>query len=181
MLDELRPEQAGGAHLRHFHEEIHADRPEEREARREAVDIEAGGDAGPHIFEPVGQRIGEFEIGGRSGLLHVIARDRDRVEFRHLLAGIGEDVGDDAHRLPGRIDIGVAHHEFLENVVLDCAREFLGHHALFLARHDIERQYRQHRAIHRHRDAHLVERDAVKERAHVEDRIDGDTRHADIA
>ena len=37
---------AGGAHLRDFHEEVHADRPEEREARREGVDVDAGGDAG---------------------------------------------------------------------------------------------------------------------------------------
>ena len=42
LLHQLRPEQARGAQLRHLHEEVHADRPEERQARREAVDVEPG-------------------------------------------------------------------------------------------------------------------------------------------
>ena len=81
----------------------------------------------------------------------------------------------------GRIDIGVAHHEFFEDVVLDRARQFGVRHALFLGRDDIEREHRQHRAVHGHRHAHLVERDAGEQRAHVVDRVDGDARHADIA
>ena len=80
-----------------------------------------------------------------------------------------------------RVDIGVAHHEFFEDVVLDGARQLLLRHALFLGRDDIERQHGQHRAVHGHRHAHLVERDAGEQRAHVVDRIDGDARHADIA
>ena len=38
-LDELRPEQARRAHLGDLHEEVHADRPEERQPRRELVDV----------------------------------------------------------------------------------------------------------------------------------------------
>ena len=123
VFDQLRPEQARGAHLGDLHEEIHADRPEEGEARRERIDVEAGGDAGAHIFDAVGERVGELEVGGRARLLHVIAGDRDRIEFRHVLRGVGEDVGDDAHRGRGRIDVGVAHHELFEDVVLDGAGE----------------------------------------------------------
>ena len=81
----------------------------------------------------------------------------------------------------GRIDIGVAHHEFFEDVVLDRARQLRVRHALFFGRDDVERQHRQHRAVHGHRHAHLVERDAGEQRAHVVDRIDGDARHADVA
>ena len=54
-------------------------------------------------------------------------------------------------------------------------------HALFFRRDDIEREHRQHRAVHGHRHAHLVERDAGEQRAHVVDGIDRDARHADIA
>ena len=54
-------------------------------------------------------------------------------------------------------------------------------HALFLGRHDVEREHRQHRAVHGHRHRHLVERDAGEQRAHVVDRIDRDAGHADIA
>ena len=38
----------------------------------------------------------------------------------------------------------------------------------------------QHGAVHRHRHAHLVERDAVEELPHVVDRVDRDARHADV-
>ena len=53
--------------------------------------------------------------------------------------------------------------------------------ALLLARHDVERQHRQHRAVHGHRHRHLVERDAVEQHAHVVDRVDRHAGHADVA
>ena len=56
-----------------------------------------------------------------------------------------------------------------------------GAHALLLGRDDVEREDRQHRAVHRHRDAHLVQRDAVEQLAHVVDGVDRDARHADVA
>ena len=59
--------------------------------------------------------------------------------------------------------------------------ELLRRHALLLGRHDVERQHRQHRAVHGHRHDHLVERDAVEQRAHVVDRIDRHAGHADVA
>ena len=136
---------------------------------------------GAEIFDAVGQRIGELEVLRRAGFLHVIAGDRDGIVFRHLLRGIGEDVGDDPHRGRRRIDVGVAHHELFQNVVLNGARQFLRRHALFLGGGDEQRQDRQHRAVHGHRHAHLVERDPREQRAHVVDRIDRDAGHADIA
>ena len=181
LLHQLRPEQARGAQLRDLHEEVHADRPEEREPRRKTVDVEPGLLPGADVFDAVGERVGELEVLRRARLLHVIAGDRDRIVFRHLLGGVGEDVRDDAHRGRGRIDVGVAHHEFFEDVVLDRAGELFRRHALFLRRHDVEREHRQHRAVHGHRHAHLVERDAGEQRAHVVDRVDRDARHADIA
>ena len=81
----------------------------------------------------------------------------------------------------GRVDIGVAHHEFFEDIVLDGTRQLVVRHALFLGRDDIKRQNGQHRAVHGHRHAHLVERDAGKQRAHVVDGIDRHARHADVA
>ena len=179
-LDELGPEHAGRPHLRHFHEKVHADGPEERKPWREFVDGQTGRDTGPRILQPIGQRVGEFEIGGGSCLLHVIAGYRDRIELRHPLGCVSENIGDDFHRGGGRIDKGVPHHELLENVVLDRAAEFFGRNALFFTGHDIERHDRQDRAIHGHRHAHLVERNAVEQGSHVVDRIDGDTRHANV-
>ena len=83
-LDELGPQQAGGAHLGDLHEVVHADRPEERQPRRERVDVEAGRHAGAHVLDAVGQRVGELQVRRRAGLLHVIAGDGDGVELRHL-------------------------------------------------------------------------------------------------
>jgi hypothetical protein len=54
----------------------------------------------------------------------------------------------------------------------------LSGHALFLGRDDVAGEHRQHGAVHGHRHAHLVERDAVEQDLHVLDRID---RHAGLA
>ena len=95
--------------------------------------------------------------------------------------GEGENVGDDAHRGARRINIGVSDHELLENVVLDGARQRRHRNTLLLRRHDKQRQHRQHGAVHRHRHAHLVERDTVEQDLHVLDAIDRHARLADIA
>ena len=158
LLHQPRPQEPCGAQLGDLHEEVHPHRPEEGQARRELIDGEPRRDASANIFDAIGQRVSQLQILRRARFLHVIAGDGNRIELWHVLGGIGEDVGDDAHGMFGRVDIGVAHHEFFENVVLDRARELVLRHALFLRRHDIERQHRQHRAIHGHGYAHLVER-----------------------
>ena len=53
--------------------------------------------------------------------------------------------------------------------------------ALLVGRHDVERQHRQHRAVHRHRDRHRVQGDPVEEDLHVQDRVDRHARLADVA
>ena len=95
--------------------------------------------------------------------------------------GVLEDVRNDAHRRRRRIDVRIAHHELFEDVVLDGARELFRIDALLFRRNDVERENGQHGSVHRHRNAHLVERDAVEKDAHVLDGVDGDTGHADIA
>ena len=174
------PQGPRGAHLGDLHEEVHPDRPEEAQPRREVVDVEAGPDAGTEVLHAVGQRVGELEVGGRPGLLHVVAGDRDRVEPRHVLGGVAEDVTDDPHARRRRVDVGVADHELLEDVVLDGPRQLLGLDPLLLGRGDVERHDRQHRAVHGHADAHLVERDAVEQGARVVDGVDRHPGHPDV-
>ena len=126
----------------------------------------------------VGQRVRQLELLRRARLLHVVATDADGVEARHVLGGVRENVADDPHRRRRRVDERVAHHELLEDVVLDGARQLVLRHALLLCRHDVEGQHRQHRPVHRHADAHLVERDAFEQALHVLDAVDG---HASLA
>ena len=52
--------------------------------------------------------------------------------------------------------------------------------ALFFTRNDIERQHRQNGAVHGHGDAHLGKVNAVKQRAHVVDAVNGNARHANV-
>ena len=117
------PEQPRRAQLRHLHEEVHADAEEEGEAWRKGVDVEPLGAGGADIVHSVGEREGELLHRRRPGLVHVIARDRDRVEPGHVRRAILDDVGDDPHRGLGRVDIGVADRELLQDVVLDRAGE----------------------------------------------------------
>ena len=55
---------------------------------------------------------------------------------------------------------------------------FSGGDALLFGGDNVERHDRQHRAVHGHRHRHLLERNAVEENLHVENRIDG---HAGLA
>src|SRR5947209_8893725 len=57
ILDELRPDETRGAHLGDFHEKIHADRPEERQPRRELIDGEPRLQSGAEIFDAIGARV----------------------------------------------------------------------------------------------------------------------------
>ena len=125
VLHELRPENAAGPHLGDLHVVVHADGPEEGQARGKRVHVEAGSDGRAHVFDAVGERVAEFQVRRRAGFLHVIAGDRDRVEARHFFRRVADDVRDGAHRGFGRIDIGVPHHELFEDVVLDGAGELV--------------------------------------------------------
>ena len=180
LFYQLGPDHAGRAHLGDFHEEVHANRPEERQTRREFINRKTRRLTGARIFDAIGQRIGELKISRRTGFLHVIAGNRDRVEFRHVLRGKGKDVRNDAHRWFRRIDIGVAHHEFFQNVILNGARKLFVLHTLFFGSGNIKRHHRQNRAIHGHGNRHLIKRDAIKKGAHVIDAVNRHTGHADI-
>jgi hypothetical protein len=59
--------------------------------------------------------------------------------------------------------------------------ELVLRHPLLLGSDDVAGQYRQYGAVHRHRHAHPVERDAVEQDLHVLDAVDCDPRLADIA
>ena len=181
ILHDPTPQQARRAQLGHFQIEVHADRKEERQARRNAVHVQPALRRGAHVLHAVGQREGQFDglVGAR--LLHVVAGNRDAVELRHLGGCVRHDVRDHPHRGLGRVDVGVADHELLEDVVLDGAAELSLRDPLFLRGHHIAGQHRQHGAVHGHADRYLVERDAVEQDLHVLDRVDSDSGFADIA
>src|SRR5262245_18638092 len=177
---ERGPEQARRPQLRHLHVEAHADGEEERQPAREGVDVEPLGERRTHVLEAVRDGERQLQVARRPGLLHVVPGDRDRVEARHLLRGVLDDVRDDPHRGSWRVDVGVADHELLQDVVLDGPRQLRPRDALLLPGDDEARQDREHGTVHGHRHRHLVEWHAVEEDLHVLDGIDGDARLADV-
>ena len=110
----------------------------------------------------------------------MITTDTDAVETGHALGRIGDDVPDDAHRGFGRINIGVAHHVFFQNIVLNRSRQLLGLHALLFPGNDISREDRNHSAVHRHGYAHFFERDLIEKDLHILDRVNGHTGFSHI-
>ena len=51
----------------------------------------------------------------------MIAGNRNAVELRHVRAGVRDNVRNDPHRWFGRVNICVADHELLKDVVLNGA------------------------------------------------------------
>jgi hypothetical protein len=86
----------------------------------------------------------------------MVTGDTDAVELRHVLAGITEYIRNNPHARSGRIDVGIADHELLENVVLDGSSELVLLHALFLSRDDVQGHDREHGTVHGHRDADVA-------------------------
>ena len=98
----LRPELARGAELGDLLEEVAVRVEEERDPRREVVDVEAGVDAVLHVLDAVAQRERQLLQRRRARLADVIPAHRDRVPARHFLGAEREDVGDEPHRLARR-------------------------------------------------------------------------------
>ena len=97
------------------------------------------------------------------------------------MAAPGENVGDDAHGGAQRIDVSAARDIFLEDVVLHGAGEALEVRALLFGDGDVEREENRGGGIDGHRGGDSFERDAVEERLHVFEGINGDADFADFS
>ena len=140
LLHDPGPHPAGGPELGDLLEQLRPGGEEEREPRREVVDGQAAADGRLDVGDPVGQRERQL-LGGRGpGLAHVVAGDADRVPPRELARGELEDVRDQAHRGPRRVDPRPARDVLLEDVVLGGPRDAGAGDALLLGRRDVERE-----------------------------------------
>ena len=175
------PDAAGGAKLGDLFEKIVMRVEEEGEARGEAVDVEARVDGSLDVGDAVGQCEGDFLRGGRSRFAHVVAGDGDGVPLGQVLAGPGEDVGDDAHGVANGINIGAARNVLLKDVVLDGAGEFADIGAGAAGDGHVERKQNAGRGVDGHRGGNAVERDVGEETLHIFDGVDGDADFADFA
>ena len=181
VAHDVRPHPPRRAELRDLLEDVVVAVEEERQPRRELVDLEAGVDRGLHVGDRVAQGEGDL-LDGRAALLaEVIAGDRDRVPARDVLLAVGEQVRRQPHRALGRVDEVPARDVLLEDVVLGRAAQLVGRHALLLADERVEAQQHGRGRVDRHRRRDGVQRDPVERGAHVVDRVDRDAGAADLA
>ena len=151
---------------------------EERQLRREVIDVLARIAGGTDVGDAVGQ--GERDLLGRraSGFADVIAGDRNGVPARRPLPAKGEGVGDEPHGRRRRVDVGAAGDVLLQDVVLYRAGKLLGWDPLALRHRDVEAEQDGRGGVDGHRGRDAIERDPLKELLHVEDTRD---RHTDLA
>ena len=123
LAHERGPDPACRAELRDLREDVVVGVEEERETRREDVDLEAGGDRRLDVGDAVGEREPELLRRARAGLADVVAGDRDRVEARQPLVAVAEEVDRQAHRRARREDVVAARGVLLEHVVLHRAAQ----------------------------------------------------------
>ena len=167
LSHDLRPHAPGRAELRNLLQQIALGDEEEGQPPREAIDVEPRIDRRLHVGDSVGEGESQLLYGGRARLPHVIPADADRVPPGNALAAVPEDVGDQPHRLPGRVDVGPPRYVLLQYVVLDRPVELLGRDSLPSSDRDVERQQDGRRRVDRHRGADLGERYPVEQHLHV--------------
>src|SRR4029453_13976738 len=105
---------AGRLELGDLLEEIVVDVEEERQARREAVDVETPGQRRLHVAQAAGPGEGPPLPPRPSGLTDVIAGNRDGIETRNMLRGEFDHVGDDSNRRLRRTDPFLLSDELLQ-------------------------------------------------------------------
>ncbi len=154
---------------------------EEREPRRESIDVQPARHPAFDVREPVRERERKLLRRRRAGFADVIAGDRDRIPLRRVLRAPLEQVHDQAQRGLDRITPRVLRHVLLEDVVLHGAAKQLARHSLLLGRRHVEAEQDHRRPVDGHRRGDLVERDPLEQRLHVVQARDRDPGLADFA
>ena len=176
-----RPDAPRGAVLGDLLEEVDLGVEEEAQPRREVVDVEAALDGLLDVGQAVLDRERELLGGGRAGLADVVARHADRMPARHRLRAPLDHVAAQAHRRVDREAPLLLGDVLLEDVGLDRAAQPVGGDPPRLRGRDVEGEHHDGRRVDRHRDGDLAEVDAVEQRRHVVERVDGDALAADLA
>ena len=111
----------------------------------------------------------------------MVARDGNTIKPRHVFRGVSKNVGNQPHAGGRWIDVGIADHELLQDVVLDGSAEVAQGHSLLFRGDNVKGQNRDDRAIHGHRNGHAIQGNALKEALHILDAVDGYARFSDVA
>src|SRR5258706_9918048 len=137
-LNDPGPQEERRSHLGNLHKKIHTDSPKKRYSWSKVINGNSRFQSGPDIFQPVGKGVCQFKVCRCTGFVHVIAADADAVELRHAMGAILKYIGNQAHGRGRWIDVRIANHKFLKNVILDRATKVLRFYTLLLRRNDVK-------------------------------------------
>ena len=129
----------------------------------------------------VAERERQFLRRRRSGFADVIAADRNRIEARRMLRGELDRIRHQPHRRTRRKDVFLLRDVFLENVVLQGARELRPIDALLLGHRQVHRPQDRGGRIDGHRDGDVAQRNAAKQNLHILERADRGAALAHLA
>ena len=145
------------------------------------VHVEAGSDGSLHVGEAVGQREGQLLGGSGAGLADVVAGDGDGMPPGHRRSGEPDQIGDQAHRRPGREDVLLLGLVLLQDVVLNGAAESGPAHAVLLGHRDVHGHGNGGWTVDGHRGGDLVQFYAREQVLHVGQAVHRNSCSADFA
>ncbi len=146
---------------------------EEAQAGSEIIHLEPAAKAPLHVLHPVIKGEGQLLQRRRTGLAYVISTDGDRVKARGEERSELQGIDHQPHGRRGRKDVLLLRDVFLENVVLQRARNLFPIAALFFDGHQVHGPEHIGGRVDGHGDAGLFQIDAGEEGLHVFQRIDG--------
>ena len=176
-----RPESARGAELGDLLEQVDVRVEEERDLRRDRVDVEAARHGRLQVSDPIREGEADLLCGGRARLADVVAAHADRVPPRNLAGAELDHVEGEAHRGRGRVDVRRPRDVLLQDVVLDGPAERSPRDAARLADGQVEDEEDCGGRVDRHARAHPIEREASEQGVHVLDRRNRDADASDLA
>src|SRR5260370_39752142 len=121
LAHDSSPQSSSRTELCHLFQELIVRVEEERDARRELINVESAVHRGLYISDCVRQSERHFLRGSRTCFPNVIARDRDRVPSWNFTGAVTENVGYDPQTRARRVNISPANDVLLQNVVLNGA------------------------------------------------------------
>ena len=154
---------------------------EEREARREFINLQTALQRSIHVGQPIGNSKRQFLHRRCPCLANMIAADADRIPARHMARAKLDGIRHQAHRWlrwEKKLFLGTI---LLEDVVLQRAPERSHWEAALLRVDDIHGPDNRSRAIDRHRGRDFVQRQSIEQHLHVGQRRDGHAAFAELA
>src|SRR2546429_9573708 len=115
LLHDVSPQTARRAELGNFFEKVVVRVKEEGKLRCEFIYTEAGIECRLDVRDSVSQRKSNFLHCRRTRLANVITRNGDCVPTRQIIFAPGENIRDDAHGGPYRINVSSACDIFLQD------------------------------------------------------------------